>query len=224
MNDDRMEENKKDTHLFTRRNFFSLIGVASLATGGFFTYSYFQAEDDMADAPKDMAGNSVSLDIPLTNDEIEKMNIEPLHQVMIDIEDLDLHSAVSSMNSVEGVINPPDAKQTFLLKDYGTTLDKPAEGTLYVVAHSLKSGEAPGNYLFDWQNDKILVEEGQLINIAELTYKVSMVDLSQKTNIGDHETIWNNEPNTLVFITCLQQREGRSVENLIVIADLVEDK
>ena len=224
MNDDRMEENKKDTHLFTRRNFFSLIGVASLATGGFFTYSYFQAEEDMADAPKDMAGNSVSLDIPLTNDEIEKMNIEPLHQVMIDIEDLGLHSAVSSMNSVEGVINPPDAKQTFLLKDYGTTLDKPAEGTLYVVAHSLKSGEAPGNYLFDWQNDKILVEEGQLINIAELTYKVSIVDLSQKTNIGDHETIWNNEPNTLVFITCLQQRKGRSVENLIVVADLVENQ
>lgn len=222
MNND--ENKKKDSQIFTRRNFFSLIGTTSLTTGVFFTYSHFQSEDDMAAAPKDMAGNSISLDVPLTDNEIARMNIEPLHQVMIDIEDLGLHSTLSSMNSVDGIINPPDAKQAFLLKDYGTTLDKPAEGTLYVVAHSLQNGIAPGNYLFDWQNDTILVKEGQLINIAELTYKISTVDLSQRTNIGEHETIWNNDPNKLVFLTCLQQREGKSVENLIVIADLVKNQ
>lgn len=214
---------KNKPKIITRRNFFTLAGLTSITAGGLFIYSYTQEQSEIESAPKDMAGNSITLDIPLTDDEIDQMNIEPLSHVSVVIEELGLDSLLSTMNSVNGVINPPDATRSFLLKDYGTSLDNPEKGTLYVVAHSLKSGVAPGNYLFDWNNDKILVEKGNIIKISELQYKVSSVELSEKTSIGDHKTIWNNTPETLVFITCLQRQEGRSIQNLIVVADRIQD-
>lgn len=215
--------NKKNTNAITRRTLFAGAGILSIAAGGFFLYEYSSTQEEVEQAPKDMQGNAISLEIPLEDHEIEKMDIQVEKDLHIKIDELGLDSKVSSMVSVEGVINPPDATQTYLLRDYGTKIEKPAEGTLYVVAHSLKSGIGPGNYLFDWQNDKILVKEGNVITIGKLKYKVSNVGLTEKTKINKHETIWDNDPNKLVFITCLQRIEGRSLQNLIVVADLVKE-
>jgi len=217
-----MSDIKKPKRKFTRRTLFTAAGITSLVASGYLLFDYTQMQNDLNNAPKDMNGNAIKLDTPLSESEIDQMDIENLNTLRIQVDDLGLNSLVSTMVSVDGVINPPDATRTFLLRDYGTSLDKPAEGTLYAVAHSLKSGVGPGNYLFDWENDKILVKEGNIIKIGELEYKVSNVDLSQKTNIGDHENIWNNDPNKLVFITCLQRREGKSLQNLIVEAELIE--
>lgn len=217
-----MNHQKPDSKFFNRRTLFSATGIISLSAGLFLLNKEKEKQDNRSStAPKDMNGNSIQLDEPLTGTDIEKMSIEPTENRLI-IENLGLNSPISTMNSIDGVINPPDATSAYLLRDYGTTLNKPLKGAIYAVAHSLKSGIGPGNYLFDWQNDKILVKEKDLIEISNLQYEVSRIDLTDKTKIGEHETIWDNEPGKLVFITCLQRAQGRSLKNLIVEADLKE--
>lgn len=222
-----MTDNAKNK-IVTRRRIFGIAGIGLIATGGVLLYKDVEEKrnEDTAKAPKDLEGNTIELEVPVTEEDVENMDIQPVFDeegdLRITIENVGLDSTLAMMNTVDNVINPPDATQVYVLRDFGTTIDEPGAGTIYAVAHSLRSGIGPGNYLFDVPNDEILVSKNDIITISDLEYVVENIELIDKDKISTNERVWENKPNQLIFITCLQREQGRSLQNLVVFARLIE--
>jgi hypothetical protein len=56
--------------------------------------------------------------------------------------------------------------------------------------------------------------------VADLVYRVESAELIPKTELSSVDRLWTNEPGRMVIVTCLQRTEGRSLQNLVVVAAL----
>ena len=131
-----------------------------------------------------------------------------------------LHVPLGSVNEVEGVINPPNFTSAFWIRNRGVSVDNADQGTVYIAAHSILWGKAPGNYI--QENEKVIVNNGDYIQVNDKTYTITDVQLIPKTEIGSHDDLWANTPGMLVFLTCLQRNDkAPSTLNVVVIGQLV---
>ena len=131
-----------------------------------------------------------------------------------------LHVPLGSINEVDGVMNPPNFTSAFWIRNRGVSVDNAEQGTVYIVAHSVQWGKAPGNYLQD--QEKILVKNGDYVQVNGRTYQITDVELILKTEIGSHAELWANTPGMLVFVTCLEKNDhSASTNNLVVVGQLV---
>jgi len=133
---------------------------------------------------------------------------------------LGLHVALGSANEVDGVMNPPNFTSAFWIRNRGVGVSDADQGTVYVVAHSVQWGKAPGNYLQD--HESVLIVDGDVVGVDGRIYQVTDVELIAKTNIGNHPDLWANTPGMLVFVTCLERNDhAASTQNLVVVGQLM---
>ncbi|MDR1791421.1 MAG: class F sortase [Propionibacteriaceae bacterium] len=129
-----------------------------------------------------------------------------------------LDAALGEANSYKGVINPPGFKSVYRIRDMGVSLDKAAEGTVYVATHSLRhGGRGPGNYLFDVDTGQITVKIGDEMIADGVKYHVVDFRSIPKADLGSQSDIWENSPGRLVVITCLQRPDNSASRNNVVI-------
>ena len=180
--------------------------------------------------PKATAGDLVDLEgnivVPDDADATSPAFLEAADMVEDDggdgfsIPSVGLHVPLGSINEVDGVMNPPNFTSAFWIRNRGVSVDNADQGTVYIVAHSIQGGRAPGNYLQD--HEQILVKAGDYVKVNDKTYAITDVQLILKTEIGSHEELWANTPGMLVFVTCLQRNDhAASTNNLVVVGQLI---
>ncbi|MFT8593431.1 MAG: class F sortase [Bifidobacterium sp.] len=173
-------------------------------------------------AAKDMHGNSVTMD----SDELpDGQQTRRMHAVQdlgltLEVPAVSMKVPVGELSAVDGVITPPTFTQAYLVRNRGVGLQKAADGTVYVVTHSLSDGFAPGNYLFDVAAQRATVKRGDALRIAGLNYSVDSSEMIAKTSLASRSDVWDSVPGRLVLITCLQRQHGRSLRNLVIFAQL----
>jgi hypothetical protein len=130
---------------------------------------------------------------------------------------------LGSLKAVDGAIDPPGFTSAYWVRNLGVSVDRAAEGTVFVVMHSLRDGGVgPGNYLIDVERQRAKVGVGAVIGLGKADYRVTGIRVIGKDRIGAAARVWTNTPNRLVVITCLQRRNGApSTENLVIEASRI---
>lgn len=130
---------------------------------------------------------------------------------------------LGALNAVDGIVAPPGFNSAYLIRDYGVSPGHAAEGTVYVVMHSLRNGGVgPGNYLIDVDDGKARISIGEEISVDNVSYRVTGSDRVSKSSLPG-SSIWLNTPGQLVVITCLQRPDNRpSTDNIIIRGQKIE--
>lgn len=172
----------------------------------------------------DLRGNQVHVDpgtLPSARTQ-EAMKADPDIGQRLKVPSVGLNVRLGDLSEADGTITPPGFDSAYLVRNLGASLDHPGQGTLYVVAHSVRGGGiGPGNYLIDVEHGTARVEPGATVQVGEHTYVVTGSKTIEKDRLPEDPSIWANTPRRLVLITCLQQRSGApSTDNLIITATL----
>jgi len=206
-----------------KRALLPLILAILLICGGIGIGAYTMWPKSSANGLVDIEGNIV---IPDDADATSPAFLEAAAMVEdeggdgFSIPSVGLHVPLGSINEVDGVMNPPNFTSAFWIRNRGVSVDNAEQGTVYIVAHSVQWGKAPGNYLQD--QEKILVKDGDYVQVNGRTYQITDVELILKKEIGSHAELWANTPGMLVFVTCLQRNDhAASTNNLVVVGQLV---
>jgi len=176
------------------------------------------------DAPTDLAGNAVTYETDATPPPkvTEKMDAveDAGDRFAVPSVDLDVH--LGALTMTDGTITPPGFTSAYLVRNLGVSLEDAAEGTVFVVMHSLRGGGVgPGNYLIDVENETAAVDPGATVTVGDRSYTVTGDLAITKTGIQDSASVWQSVPGKLVIITCLQRPEGGpSQENIVITATL----
>ncbi|KAB3519951.1 hypothetical protein GC425_08545 [Corynebacterium sp. zg254] len=134
------------------------------------------------------------------------------------IPSLKLNVKLGSVTSFNGVIEPLNYTDAFVVSDYSDGYSNPEDGSVTVVAHALdRGGYAPGNYVFNTETHKSLVEDGQIIAAGPGIFKITEQRTVKKADMPGQASIWNNQPRTLHFITCVPNSD----ENFVITAERV---
>ncbi|AZS38905.1 MULTISPECIES: class F sortase [Microbacterium] len=171
-----------------------------------------------AAAAVDMRGNSVVLDPDVTP--------VPEAEAVADIgarfeaPSVSLDVPLGELSEVEGQITPPGFTSAYLVRNRGVMPAEAAEGTVYVVMHSLRNGGVgPGNALFDIADGSSRVAVGDTISVSGVDYRVESQEVIGKKELPTREDVWSSTPDRLVVITCLQSPDGKpSTSNFVLIA------
>lgn len=132
---------------------------------------------------------------------------------------LNVDVPIGSINEVNGVMNPPNFTSVFWIRNRGVSIDNAAQGTVYMVAHAVYGGKAPGNLL--QQNQQVSLNPGDIIKVNDKVYKYVETQIIPKTEIGDHDDLWTDDPGRLILVTCQVRAEGGiAVNNMVIIAQL----
>ncbi|MDR2896587.1 MAG: class F sortase [Propionibacteriaceae bacterium] len=135
------------------------------------------------------------------------------------IPSINLDVPLGSINEVNGVMNPPNFTNAFVIRNRGVDLAHAADGTVYAVTHAIQGGTAPGNKLQDHGNVTLTVGDTIKLNGVEYVYESSMQML--KGDIPNEASLWTDDPGRLIIITCvLNPKGGNADDNLILIAHL----
>ena len=140
------------------------------------------------------------------------------------ISSVGLDVPLGEVNEVNGVMNPPGFTSAYRVRNRGVNLPNASAGTVYVIAHSLRSpGQAPGNFVIDVTAGAVAVPVGATIQVGDRTYQLTSSKIIPKTELGAQTELWANTPGMLVFITCLQypDRSHDLLDNVVLIGQLV---
>jgi hypothetical protein len=168
--------------------------------------------------PVDMRGNRVVADdIPTS---APSASATPDIGSKFVVESVGLDVPLGAINIADGEVNPPGFTSAYWIRDQGVSIDHAADGTVFVVMHSLRGGGiGPGNYLIDVENRTAQVELGANIDVDGVTYEVTGSYALDKAELAYSSTVWANTPGRLVVITCLQRPDGGpSIDNLVIEA------
>lgn len=171
-----------------------------------------------AAAAVDMRGNPVVLDPDVTP--------VPEAEAVADIgarfvaPSVSLDVPLGELSEVDGQITPPGFTSAYLVRNRGVAPSDAAEGTVYVVMHSLRNGGVgPGNALFDVTDGSSRVAAGDTISVSGVEYTVESHEVIGKKELPTREDLWSSTPDRLVVITCLQSPDGKpSTSNFVLIA------
>lgn len=180
---------------------------------------------ETAEAPKDLNGNAVQLepaDVPPPEVEarMEVQEAPAQGGPRLAIPSASLDVPLASLLAVDGEITPPGFTQAYGVRNLGVDAEHAADGTLYVVMHSVRHGNAPGNAVIDVDTGAVSVPDGAAIQVGDLHYTVTGSLTIGKDELASRSELWTDDPGRLVLITCLQRTEGRSVDNAVIIAQL----
>jgi hypothetical protein len=173
-------------------------------------------------ALRDMDGNVVVADrgsVP-TATELGQMDLVDDIGQRVQVPAVGLDVPLGEVNEVGNIVRPPGFTAAYMVRNRGVGLDDAAQGTVYVAMHSVRDGRAPGNYLIDVEAGAPTVKAGDTVKVADLVYRVESAELIPKTELSSVDRLWTNEPGRMVIVTCLQRTEGRSLQNLVVVAAL----
>lgn len=129
---------------------------------------------------------------------------------------VELSVPVGQVQVVDGVVNPPTSDAAYIVAGYG---DPHGSGTVYVAMHSGRGVEAAGNALIDVDAGQARVSPGDALYLDGVAYRVNDVRLVDKAVLPDESDLWVPVDGRLVLFTCLQRPEGRSIQNVVVIAE-----
>jgi len=141
---------------------------------------------------------------------------------------VDLDVPLGSINSVNGVMNPPNFSSVFWIRNLGVSVDNAAKGTVYIVAHSLRYGtgkpggdNAPGNFV--QSQEKITLKAGDPIEVDGLTYSFVEAQVIPQNELGSHTDLWDKTvTGRLIFVTCLEKNDHTPpTDNIVIIGKLV---
>lgn len=207
---------------------FVILLVGGIGLGGYVGYDWWSSRN----APKDMSGNAIHLeeeDIP-SPEEVEQMDVKEeardttvksSAKLKFRAPSVGLETPVGSMKSVNGMIKPPGFDRAYLVSNIGHSLHENNEGTVYLVMHSVRRGEAPGNHLIDVESAKPRLHEGDEVSLGSYKYRVTGAESVKKSSIVNTGKVWEDVPGKLVIITCLQRPTGYSVKNTIIYAEKI---
>ena len=136
---------------------------------------------------------------------------------------LGMNVPLGAINAVDNSLNPANYTNAFWVRNLGVSYNDPSTGTVYVVMHSARTpGYGPGNYFFNEDTQAIKVNPGDQIEVAEHTYAFQSWSAVNKPDLPGTSSIWENTPNRLIIITCLQNPQHTESEvNLVLVATLV---
>ena len=199
-----------------------VLSVVLFAGGGTAVYFYWQ----QLHAPghfTDLNGNIV---VPEDPEATEPAFQDASNMVVDDggagftVPAIKLDVKLGSINAVDDKMNPANFTSVFWVRNVGVGLDDADKGTVYMVTHAVQGGKAPGNILQD--KGAVTLKPGDLIQADKRTYEFVSSEIIPKTEIGNHEDLWANEPGRMLIITCvLNPHGGIAVDNLVLVAKLV---
>jgi hypothetical protein len=130
---------------------------------------------------------------------------------------------LDSMDAVDGVVTPPGFASAYWVANAGTSPESPADGTVFIAMHSLRSGGwGPGNFLYEPDTGSAKVEPGAIIETNGRSYEVESVAVIGKSDLASAASVWADAPGRLVVITCLQRADNApSRENFVITAQLL---
>lgn len=187
-----------------------------LAGSGILVWNHVQERD----LPRDLAGNPVRLeegDTPAP-DVVVAMDVRSGGGSRLSVPSVHLDVPLDSLDAVDGEVTPPGFSEAYLIRNMGVDLEHRQDGTVYVVTHSVRHGDAPGNSLIDVEKGSSQVQAGDTIQVGDATYVAERSLTVAKGDLASAPGIWDDEPGRLVLITCLQRESGRSLQNVVVIA------
>ena len=197
----------------------ALVALVLVAAGAVLVVRSLNASRD---APRDMAGNPVrfapgNTPAPST---IDQMQVRDADSGRLQVPSVGLDVPLGSMLAVDNVVNPPGFTQAYWVRNVGVAPADATSGTVYVVSHSVSRGRAPGNYLLNVDKGSSAVNPGDLIDVDGHDYIAQSWRAVGKTQLPAAQALWDAVPGRLVLITCLEQPDGSSPDNLVVVAQL----
>lgn len=174
-------------------------------------------------SPTDMRGNPVDLPAPSRAVEQRTNAISQVAGMTLRVPSAGLTVPLGALNEVDGVIDPPGFSSAYLVRNYGTQLDRAGLGTVFVVMHSCRGGAVcPGDYLTDLTAGTASVAMGADVYVGGLHYRVAGSETVYKPDVHADAALWADVPGRLVLLTCLQTpAQTASIDNLVVTAQLV---
>ena len=161
---------------------------------------------------RDLAGNTVVPDLPIVDD---PTTVRQVGDARLRIPSVDLDVRLGEIRTRNGVLNPPSYDGAYLVRDLGT-----ADGTTFVVMHSLRGGIGPGNAVIDIPGGRVALEPGALIEVGCTTFRLTETHVVAKTELPSRADIWQDVPGRLALMTCLQNaRNTPSTANAVIIAE-----
>lgn len=131
-----------------------------------------------------------------------------------------LNVALKGLTATGGEITPGGFLSAFWIRNLGVPVARGAEGTVYVVMHSVRGGGVgPGNYLTDIRHGTSALPVGAAIRVAGVEYRVTGSRTVPRTDLAADAEVWAPTPGRLVVITCLERPDGApSVLNMVIEA------
>jgi hypothetical protein len=197
------------------------VGVAGLIIG---VLGALGTLTPTAQTVPDLQGNQVHVDpgtLPSAKTQKAMRAVPDIGQ-RLKVPSVGLDVRLGELSEADNTITPPGFDSAYLVRNLGASLDRPGQGTLYVVAHSVRGGGiGPGNYLIDVEHGTARVKPGATVQVGDHTYVVTGSKTIDKDRLPDDPAMWANTPRRLVLITCLQRPSGApSSDNLIITATL----
>ncbi len=127
---------------------------------------------------------------------------------------------LDQMSESDGAITPPGFQSAYWITNMGVPLSEGADGTVFVVMHSIRGGGiGPGNYLTNIQDGTSAVPDGSAITIAGIPYHVTGWSAIPQDELPARPEVWANTPGRMIVITCLEKPDGSpSTENFVITA------
>lgn len=175
-------------------------------------------ESDSSSPVRDMQGSPVQLET--SENPIPGAHATPNGAGQLRVRSVGLDVPIGSLDAVGGRITPPGFTSAYLVRNMGVGPEDAGDGTVVIVMHSLRGGGvAPGNYLTDVDHARSRVTAGAVVSVAGVDYTVTNSTLVAKNKIDRDERVWDDVPNRLLLITCLERPDGSpSTQNLIIEA------
>lgn len=223
------QESRQDRQRGRRRRAAPIfIGVVLLAVGLAGTLVALHLTAAPPGTLTDMDGRRVVLDPGVFPNagSAAKQDATDSGQGRFEVPSVGLDVPLGALNAVDGEITPPGITSVYWVRNYGVSLANASKGTVFVVTHSLHGGgRAPGNYLIDVQQGKSAVPDGATVIVDGVRYTVDGSSSIRKPLIASDTSVWENTPNRLVIITCLQVPGGTtSFDNMVITATRDTDR
>jgi hypothetical protein len=200
-----------------------VLSVLLLLGGGYFGIQSLFPTLGHPGALTDMRGNAVLLEDPsaVTPEFREAAQmVENDGGQGFQVPALNLSVPLGSVNEVNNVMNPPSFTSVFWIRNRGVSLEQANLGTVYLVAHAIQGGTAPGNFM--QANGDTNLKPGDVIKVNDRVYEFVSSLVKPKAKISEVADLWTDEPGRMFFITCvLNPNGGLAVDNLILEAKLV---
>lgn len=115
---------------------------------------------------------------------------------------------------------PPGYRAVYVLRDFGIGRLGQAghAGRIIALAHSAMGRTGPGNFLIDANSGKPTLPVGAGMICAGIPYLVESIEQIRKSVLPHRRDVWNNDPDTLTFITCRQIGGARTTHNTVFFA------
>ncbi|MEY8567487.1 class F sortase [Corynebacteriaceae bacterium 7-707] len=184
--------------------------------------AYSPTEPPPPSAVEDLHGNPVRIDggelppAPV----IEEMNVQHVAGARVTVPKAGMSVSLSELSAVDGQITPPGFTEIYHVRNMGVRVDDAPHGTVYIVAHSVTNGFAPGNAVMDSRRGESILQTGDTIDVDGVAYNTDESFFVPKDELPYRGDVWENVPGRLVFITCLERDGVATGDNLIITATM----